>query len=154
MGVPSDETLFKLFLVKLEEAIKNVHDAGVIHVDLYPSNILWRVDGTDVIIRIVDWDAATLDGDSFTSAMQTRLQNDVNVQYYWKSGGRAEPKCDYWFLFILTNLTDQERNTMNSDTPATVNQVYKESVTRQTDSDLNLKVTFVAWYNDHFRKKD
>lgn len=155
MGVPSDESLYNLFLVKLEEAIKNVLDAGVIHVDLYPSNILWRVDGTDVTIRIVDWDADTLDGDSFTSEMQARLKSDVNEEYFCISDGApAEPKCDYWFLFILKNLTDQERNTMNGRMPAKVNQVYKDRVTRKSNSDLNLKVTFVAWYHDHLRKKD
>jgi serine/threonine protein kinase len=142
MGVPSDETLYKLFLVKLEETIKKVNVKGVIHVDLYPSNILWRFDGKDIIIRIVDWDAATFDGDSFTSDMELRLANDVNAQYYWKSDGPAEPKCDYWFLFILTHLTAEERNAMNGDTPAEVNQVYKDSVTRQSRSDPKFKEFF------------
>jgi len=147
MGVPSDELLYTLFLAKLEASIKKVNDKGIIHVDLYPSNILWRSFGDDIIIRIVDWDAATLNDDAFTSDMQVRLANDINSQYYWKSNGLAEPKCDYWFLFILTNLSVQERIAMNGNTPAEVNQVYKKSVTRQSQSDPKLKLSFVEWYN-------
>jgi hypothetical protein len=153
MGIPSDESLYKLFLVKLEASIKKIHAKGIIHVDLYPSNILWRSVGDDIIIRIVDWDAATLDGDSFTNDMLLRLENDTNAQYYWKSDGVAEPKCDYWFLFILTNLTVQERNAMNGSTPGKVNQEYKASVTRQSRSDPKLKQSFVEWYDEQHSER-
>lgn len=147
MGVPSVESLFQRFMVKLDETIKKFNAKGIIHVDLYPSNILWRYDREDIIIRIVDWDAATFVGDSFTSDMESRLKNNDNAQYYWKSGGPAEPKCDYWFLYILKNLTAEERNAMNGNTPSDVNQVYKNSVTRQSQS-KNLKISFVKWYDD------
>lgn len=56
MGVPSDRQLFDQYLVKLKEAIGKIHAVGVIHVDLYPSNILWRHVDAEIVVRIVDWD--------------------------------------------------------------------------------------------------
>ena len=76
---------------------------------MYPSNILWRFQEEKIVIRNVDWDTATFIGDSFTDTMKVRLANEGNSAYYWKSKGIAEAKCDYWCLFILSNLTDNER---------------------------------------------
>lgn len=44
-------------------AVTHIHEAGVIHCDLYPSNIMWRADaeGESVEIRIIDWDNAHCD---------------------------------------------------------------------------------------------
>ena len=144
MGVPSDRQLFDQYLVKLEEAIGKIHAAGVIHVDLYPSNILWRsVDG-EIVVRIVDWDAATLLGDSFTETMRNRLSDSENSAYYWKNQGAAEPKCDYWFLFIMSNLNDDERLAMKGGVTE-VNTVFKTSVERQRAKDGDLNVDFGIW---------
>lgn len=149
MGVPSNKDLFALYLVKLKEAIKKIHAKGVIHIDLYPSNILWRVhEGTEdkIVIRIVDWDAATFTNDSFTDRMKMRLKDKNNSAYYWKSNGTAEARCDYWFLFVVSNLTDEERAEMNGS-QATVNEVYRNSVTRQRHDDKLLDDSFQEWYN-------
>lgn len=147
MGVPGDKDLYDQYLAKLKKAIENIHQSGVIHIDLYPSNILWRVHEGTMIIRIVDWDAATLTGDSFTDKMETRLKLPENSAYYWKSKGVAEAKCDYWFLFILTHLTDNERNSLNGEEPSTVNDAYKRIVNRQRADDESLNSTFERWYN-------
>jgi hypothetical protein len=51
-------------LAALRTAIGHVHRAGVVHGDLYPSNVMWRCadDGnpatTEVEVRIIDWDMA------------------------------------------------------------------------------------------------
>lgn len=66
MGTPDrleDEDLYQRYLVSLKLAVKAVHGAGVLHCDLYPSNIMWRSDcgadgTTKVCIKIVDWDCA------------------------------------------------------------------------------------------------
>lgn len=86
MGVPSDKELYEKYLLQLRETIQKIHKVGVIHVDLYPSNILWRFCENQMVIRIVDWDAATLQGDSFTEKMELRLADKENSAYYWTSG--------------------------------------------------------------------
>ena len=68
-GVPEDDGDYRLFPAALEALVHQVHECGVIHVDLYPSNIMWaKVDGA-VRIRIVDWDAATFAGQRFPDRM-------------------------------------------------------------------------------------
>jgi serine/threonine-protein kinase RIO1 len=92
MGAPSDRGTYQKYLSQLREKI---HRAGVIHVDLYPDNILWCVREHEMILRIVDWDAATFHKDSFTETMITQLAHKDNAAYYFKSEGVAEPQCDY-----------------------------------------------------------
>ena len=150
MGVPSDITLYQNYLLNLRKAIRKVHQFGVIHVDLYPSNILWCFRDNQMVIHIIDWDAATLQGDSFTETMRLRLANNENSAYYWKSQGEAESKCDYWFLFILSNLTDEERESMNGDEPSFVNIVFKSSVQRQREANKHLDDTFIEWCSSEF----
>ena len=67
-GTPNRVTnpvLYDIFVCELTKAIDLVHKAGVIHLDLYASNIMWRCKGVDaaadevvVEIKIVDWDAS------------------------------------------------------------------------------------------------
>lgn len=79
VGVPnrnSNPELYAAFLAELEFAVTAVHDAGVIHVDLYASNIMWKVehDGS-ICVKIIDWDTAhsVLEG-AFTKRVAEKLQ--------------------------------------------------------------------------------
>ena len=65
MGTPNrlaDEGLYQNFLVSLRLAVGEIHAAGVLHCDLYASNIMWRSgDGAStsaVSVKIIDWDCA------------------------------------------------------------------------------------------------
>jgi hypothetical protein len=64
IGTPDrlkDSNLYERFLKALRRGISLIHEAGVIHCDLYPSNIMWKADaaeGEGVEIRIIDWDNA------------------------------------------------------------------------------------------------
>jgi hypothetical protein len=62
MGTPNrlaDEDLYQRFLVSLKLAVEAIHAAGVLHCDLYPSNIMWCDDGASTVsIKIIDWDCA------------------------------------------------------------------------------------------------
>ena len=61
----NDPELYNRFVVELKRVVGLVHAAGVIHVDLYASNIMWKSnadniagDPNSVCIKIVDWDAS------------------------------------------------------------------------------------------------
>ena len=59
IGTPprrSDE--YDIFVGRLKEAMQCVHETGVIHLDLYASNVMWKKSGDDICIKIIDWDAA------------------------------------------------------------------------------------------------
>jgi len=54
-GVPVEDDDFKLFIMELKKVLCDVHAAGVVHLDLYPSNIFWRkLDDSNVEIRLID----------------------------------------------------------------------------------------------------
>jgi len=47
------------FINELDEAVKRLHDEGVVHGDLYPTNVFWKMSsGHKMEIRIIDWDTA------------------------------------------------------------------------------------------------
>ena len=129
MGVPSDARLVQLFLTALKHALDRIHAAGVVHVDLYPSNVLWKLQGDEMLIRIIDWDAATFLGEDFTHTMSARLVKVDVAQYYYASSKTAQKACDYWFLYIMSRLNDDERRQMNGDV-SSVNEAYMNAVDR------------------------
>jgi serine/threonine protein kinase len=61
MGVPFHDDDFNNYLRALTLAYKRMHIIGVVHLDGYPSNILWRksLEG-EIVIRFVDFDVASL----------------------------------------------------------------------------------------------
>ena len=67
--------LYKRFFEALTKAVGFVHDAGVIHVDLYASNVMWKASNNEVDIKIIDWDGAHVlaEGD-FHQEVKSRLQ--------------------------------------------------------------------------------
>jgi len=77
--------LFEAFVVELKRCVALVHSAGVIHVDLYASNIMWKRSDDDndehwVRIKIVDWDAShCLEEGDFVPAVKARLEDGVFV---------------------------------------------------------------------------
>jgi Lipopolysaccharide kinase (Kdo/WaaP) family len=79
IGTPDrilDSGRYQAFLRALEAAITHIHKAGVIHCDLYPSNIMWRADaeGESVEIRLIDWDNAhCLDEQDFNDKCKAAL---------------------------------------------------------------------------------
>ena len=70
--------LYEAFLLELKRCISLVHNAGVIHVYLYASNIMCSqvlVDTNNVLIKIVDWDASyCLEEGKFVLKIQELLE--------------------------------------------------------------------------------
>lgn len=73
-----DPILFGKYVARLKEIVHALyHDAGVIHGDLYASNIMWRCTDTDdkMSIKIVDWDGAHCKEESdFSEAARRSLE--------------------------------------------------------------------------------
>ncbi len=79
MGVPPEAEDYKTFLLALETLVHRIHARRVVHMDMYPSNILWaKVDGK-MKVRIIDWDAASFMNQPLPEKMQNQLKSD---QFY------------------------------------------------------------------------
>jgi hypothetical protein len=57
IGIPEDPGTRALFLAKVKMSMCAIHQAGIVHMDFYPSNIMWREVGDGVVVKIIDWDA-------------------------------------------------------------------------------------------------
>ena len=63
VGLPDKIELWDQWMSSVEAAVKGMHAAGVVHVDLYPSNIMWRKSpdaSGGVEIKLIDFDVAHL----------------------------------------------------------------------------------------------
>lgn len=63
IGAPNritHEAVYDIFVETLTTAVHSIHKAGVIHVDLYLSNVMWlyNADTNMVEIKIIDWDSS------------------------------------------------------------------------------------------------
>jgi hypothetical protein len=88
IGVPNRSTnglVYDLYVKALTDAVTKIHSAGVIHVDLYFSNVMWRYVSDVMEIKIIDWDAAhCLDEEKFVDAVKRSLDDYLggeNVQF-------------------------------------------------------------------------
>jgi len=62
----------KMYISAVNEAMAALHAAGVIHGDMYISNIMWRMspDRSAVEVKLIDWDTAFLAEDGLPDAME------------------------------------------------------------------------------------
>ncbi len=59
IGLPRDANQRQQYLSELRKAVVAFHNVGVAHIDLYLSNIMWKVkeDG-NFSLKVIDWDVA------------------------------------------------------------------------------------------------
>lgn len=82
MGVPGDETIFQIYLTQLKKAFQNLHAAGVVHLDGFPSNIMWLLERDDVgrvDIRFVDLDVASVIDEPLDAGIQTAYREQSSL---------------------------------------------------------------------------
>jgi len=74
IGLPDSEEHRLSFLGQLKIAVGHFHAAGVVHYDLFLSNIMWReVSTSEVKIKVIDWDAAHFSRERLPAETARRL---------------------------------------------------------------------------------
>eukprot|EP00597_Dinobryon_sp_UTEXLB2267_P000018 CAMPEP_0170056896 /NCGR_PEP_ID=MMETSP0019_2-20121128/118_1 /TAXON_ID=98059 /ORGANISM="Dinobryon sp., Strain UTEXLB2267" /LENGTH=435 /DNA_ID=CAMNT_0010261493 /DNA_START=278 /DNA_END=1582 /DNA_ORIENTATION=- len=112
MGVPLHDDDFQNYLHALILAYKRMHSAGVVHLDGYPSNILWKKNFEGkIVIRFVDFDVASFLGQKFDIGIRNLLQSTEisKSHYYWNEYDVASEKHDAWFVYMYSKMTVNER---------------------------------------------
>jgi serine/threonine protein kinase len=151
MGVPPDQDDYNSFLLALESLVHQIHACGVIHMDLYPSNILWAKVGGTIKVRIIDWDAASFRNQPLPEKMQDRLKSKM---FYKDRQSMPTPKFDAWHVFILSGLDRSQRESLHGDAPGDAPHVvasYLECTRVRIDSRGSadaLEQDFLIWYAD------
>ena len=73
--------LFVRFKQALRSAVDAIHAAGVLHCDLYLSNVMWRESNDSIEIKLIDFDAAhCLNELDFAPEVKTRLSEHFKPQ--------------------------------------------------------------------------
>jgi hypothetical protein len=100
IGCPNrtDTETFNKYTAALNEAVNQVHAAGVVHGDLYVSNIMWKQNKHgSIIIRIIDWDTAhCLSEGDFQPMVKIGLKSYLGEEPVFS------PAHDHLYLAVLT----------------------------------------------------
>ena len=104
IGLPATSDERKSLLVEIRNAIEACHSAGVVHLDFYPSNIMWMpcADGS-FDVKIIDWDACHLVGEELLEETKNRLHQRNRLP----SDLRANTSLDLDYLSILQDNSDE-----------------------------------------------
>ena len=104
IGVPAESHLQQLYIEELSRVIDSIHESGFVHLDLYPSNIMWRYDEQDggrMSILIIDWDSIHEIGakyDPKTQEILSKKRGNFNMNIVV-----ASTDCDSAHLHIIKN---------------------------------------------------
>jgi hypothetical protein len=111
-GVPAPgDPLRPAVLAALRAVLRRVHRAGIVHLDLFPGNILWARLGeseggsASVSQRHIDFDAALEVGQRVPPAASTIIERNGHTGSYhpglFKDGARARVDFDWWHFCLL-----------------------------------------------------
>ena len=86
IGLPASQDERYSYLSILRCAISRIHAAGVVHMDLYPSNVMWKLDKDNGLkLKIIDWDAAVYCDDDLPQDVIRRLEKSCREDVHKKA---------------------------------------------------------------------
>ena len=102
----------------VKEALTQLHTAGVVHMDFYLSNVMWRRRDVGTFdIRIIDLDGIHYIGERFSETMARRL-TDLGFPSEWINNGASE-KFDQAYVCLIEKNLDQSQLFWQTDQKAT-----------------------------------
>ncbi len=99
-GVPGHELLRQSYFQVLRKAVVAMHGAGLVHLDLFVSNILFTVNADRTAVeslRIVDLDTVHSVGET----LSTEIRAGAVSRRFWPSNDVAEPVLDWWHVLAI-----------------------------------------------------
>jgi serine/threonine protein kinase len=76
IGLPETRGDRVEFFAKLRSAVRAFHEAGVVHLDFYLSNIMWRKGPDGIRIKVIDWDPAHFLEEKLFASARERLDKN------------------------------------------------------------------------------
>jgi hypothetical protein len=74
IGMPESEVDCNSLLEEIRRVVSTIHESGVVHLDLYPSNIMWRCVLGKFQVKIVDWDTIHFVNEPLGEGIISRLK--------------------------------------------------------------------------------
>lgn len=104
---PPGHAMRAAVLSALRDALRRIHRAGVVHVDLFAGNVLWRAAGDGAEVRLVDFDAALELGQAVPETAREIVQRNGHLNSYdpalFEAGQVARPAFDWWHFVLLAD---------------------------------------------------
>lgn len=103
LGMPTAPSQREALVQAIQVAVRLIHAAGVVHVDLYFSNIMWKIDaGGNMLVKIIDWDAVHAAGEPLIDSIRQCISADrLALLGVSQAPVFAEPALDSVFLEVL-----------------------------------------------------
>jgi hypothetical protein len=95
IGMPESEPDQFAFIAAVRDAMDAFHEVGLVHMDFYPSNIMWKESAGKILVKIVDWDAVHSIGEPLSEAVQDRL-TVARTRLCQAKGGDVATACIQW----------------------------------------------------------
>jgi hypothetical protein len=143
IGMPSDDELHQMFLQELCHVVKLIHGCNVVHMDLMPCNIAWKIgkDGKSVLIKLLDFDAAT----NLPFRVGDKLQDLIlpyRREYMWHGVLSPNVRFDCWYCFLYGKMPSRYRacaGVSGKSSPGEVNGPFLEWIESQDMEALRLE---------------
>jgi hypothetical protein len=109
-GFPEDADECKKIVDAVRTAIGAINAAGVVHVDFYVSNWMWKKDETgDILIKVIDWDSAHAVDEGLTDEVQNRLKYTYGTGTLLGDAKVATAELDTVYVDVLeANMTSEK----------------------------------------------
>lgn len=132
IGLPEDDDQHKAYCAELVRVVKVLHyQAKVVHMDLLPCNIAWRVERGHMTVRLFDFDAALPLGAKIGETLLSLLNSDTE-EFRWSGFAEAavaDVRMDLWYCHGFTLVTERVSCPISDPNgPVKVNSAFNESV--------------------------
>ena len=133
-------------------AVSDVHALGVIHMDLYLSNIMWKkLDDGRFHVKLIDFDAAQLKEDKvLTNAVVERLVQNEEGLFQWCGVAPAEHYDEVYLNMFRKHLDDTDLRVAQNEDERAKEGLLKERLDQRC---TQLKREFFPQYKVHLQSK-
>ena len=148
--------------MQVKSVLKRVHNAGICHMDTYPSNILWTINDGEIKVKLIDWDVSLYKGEDIPPNIKRSMKESLYQDYYWSNKDTndsvADTRYDAWYVYVCENMNVTERekslqHAIHKDI-SNVNLNYIRSVQRMKKENNNFVKEFQSWFNDNWETED
>jgi hypothetical protein len=103
IGLPADARTRARLLEHIQSALHGFHQSGVVHMDFYPSNLMWKLSDADgsIDLQVIDWDAAHRVNEPLSEPVRQRLASTWRAQVLGGPILEARPELDTVLLRVL-----------------------------------------------------
>ena len=108
--------------------MKAIHKQGVVHLDWYLSNFMWKIDSNsgDMVVKIIDFDSAHIIGDPLMDETNIRLQGTRHEIAFSELGEGITDLTNYDISLMNLLRQNKENSELCSRDKSTLDYCFKK----------------------------